>query len=91
LRKLQKVDTVQAVLVGISNMLAGQYPILVRGIAAEPTSVFADPTNLPLFHNLAQQSDAKSDDPYGPLIKCLSLQDEFVLLEALRIMAILVS
>ncbi|KAJ9093252.1 hypothetical protein QFC20_007170 [Naganishia adeliensis] len=72
LRKLQKVDTVQAVLVGISNMLA-------------------DPTNLPLFHNLSQQSDAKSDDPYGPLIKCLSLQDEFVLLEALRIMAILVS
>ncbi|KAJ9119143.1 hypothetical protein QFC22_003634 [Naganishia vaughanmartiniae] len=72
LRKLQKVDTVQAVLVGISNMLSDQ-------------------TTLPLFHNLSQQSDSKSDDPYGPLIKCLSLQDEFVLLEALRIMAILVS
>ncbi|KAJ9110092.1 hypothetical protein QFC19_001763 [Naganishia cerealis] len=72
LRKLQKVDTVQAVLVGISNMLSDQ-------------------TTLPLFHDLSQQSDAKSDDPYGPLIKCLSLQDEFALLEALRIMAILVS
>jgi V-type H+-transporting ATPase subunit H len=50
-----------------------------------------DQTTLPLFHNLSQQSDSKSDDPYGPLIKCLSLQDEFVLLEALRIMAILIS
>ncbi|KAJ9122976.1 hypothetical protein QFC24_004014 [Naganishia onofrii] len=50
-----------------------------------------DQTTLPLFHNLSQHSDSKSDDPYGPLIKCLSLQDEFVLLEALRIMAILIS
>ncbi|GHJ88819.1 hypothetical protein NliqN6_5221 [Naganishia liquefaciens] len=72
LRKLQKVDTVQAVLVGISNMLA-------------------DPSNLSLFHNLSKQADAKTDDPYGPLTKCLSLQDEFVLLEALRIMGVLIS
>lgn len=50
-----------------------------------------DPSNLSLFHNLSHQSDAKSDDPYGPLIKCLSLQDEFVLLEALRIMGVLIS
>lgn len=72
LRKLQKVDTVQAVLVGISNMLA-------------------EPGTLPLFHGLRSSSDGKSDDPYGPLIKCLSLQDEFVLLESLRIMALLIS
>jgi hypothetical protein len=53
--------------------------------------VLAEPDTLPLFHNLRSSSDSKSDDPYGPLIKCLSMQDEFVLLESLRIMALLIS
>lgn len=92
LRKLQKVDTVQAVLVGISNMLAGMHVPYTSGHSPDvPFCHLQDPSNLPLFHNLSQQSDAKSDDPYGPLIKCLSLQDEFVLLEALRIMGVLIS
>lgn len=46
---------------------------------------------LPLFHNLRSSSEGRADDPYGPLIKCLSMQDEFVLLESLRIMALLIS
>ncbi len=32
-----------------------------------------------------------ADDPYGPLLKCLGLQDEFSLLQSLRIMALLVA
>lgn len=54
-------------------------------------STLTEPNTLPLFHNLRSSSDSKSDDPYGPLIKCLSMQDEFVLLESLRIMALLIS
>jgi V-type H+-transporting ATPase subunit H len=50
-----------------------------------------EPDTLSLYHNLRNSSESKSDDPYGPLIKCLSLQDEFVLLESLRIMALLIS
>lgn len=61
------------------------YPLL--HIPANTT----DPSTLPLFHNLSSANDAKPDDPYGPLIKCLGLQDEFVLLESLRIMALLIS
>lgn len=72
LRKLQRVDTVQAVLVSINDMLL-----------TDPSST------IPLFHNLA--SDEQPEDPYGPLVKCLAMEEEFAVLAALRILALLVA
>ncbi|WVQ85791.1 hypothetical protein IAT38_007958 [Cryptococcus sp. DSM 104549] len=70
LRKLQRVDTVQAVLVAINDMLA-------------------DPAAIPLYHNLS--SGEHPDDPYGPVVKCLAMEEEFPILASLRILALLVS
>jgi V-type H+-transporting ATPase subunit H len=70
LRKLQRVDTVQAVLVAVNEMLS-------------------DPTTIPLFHQLA--SSEHPDDPYGPLIKCLTMEEEYAVLGSLRILALLIS
>ena len=71
LRKLQRVDTVQAVLVAITDMLS------------------ADPSTIPLFHSLS--SSEFPDDPYGPIIKCLAMEEEFAVLASLRILALLIS
>ena len=64
------MDTVQAVLVAINDMLV-------------------DPTTIPLFHALA--SPEFPEDPYGPLIKCLSMEEEFAVLGSLRILGLLIS
>jgi V-type H+-transporting ATPase subunit H len=71
LRKLQRVDTVQAVLVSISNMLT-------------------DIKAIPYFHELGAH-DAL--DPYGPIVKCLTMdtEEEFISLESLRILALLIA
>ncbi|WVR08626.1 hypothetical protein IAU60_005682 [Kwoniella sp. DSM 27419] len=70
LRKLQRVDTVQAVLVSINDMLS-------------------DTTTIPLYHNLA--STENPEDPYGPLVKCLSMEEEFAVLVSLRVLALLIA
>ncbi|EIW70107.1 hypothetical protein TREMEDRAFT_61869 [Tremella mesenterica DSM 1558] len=70
LRKLQRVDTVQAVVVAIGDMLS-------------------DPNTIPLFHSLA--SSEYPDDPYGPIVKCLGMEEEFAILGSLRILGILVA
>ncbi|WWD20731.1 hypothetical protein CI109_105207 [Kwoniella shandongensis] len=72
LRKLQRVDTVQAVLVSINDMLA-----------SDPT------TTIPLFHALATSENP--EDPYAPIIKCLSMEEEFAVLGSLRILALLIA
>lgn len=71
LRKLQRVDTVQAVLVSISNMLS-------------------DPSTLHYFHDLSKDDPL---DPYQPIVKCLTMDtdEEFVHLESLRILALLIA
>ena len=71
LRKLQRVDTVQAVLVSINEMIV------------------ADPHTTTLFHSLS--SNETPDDPYGPLINCLALEEELVVLAALRILGLLIA
>lgn len=73
LRKLQRVDTVQAVLVSINDML----------VQNDPT------TTIPLFHDLA--TSEHPDDPYGPLINVLGMEEELVVLASLRILGLLVS
>lgn len=70
LRKLQRVDTVQAVLVAINDVLV-------------------DTSAIHLFHDLA--SSDHPDDPYAPLIKCLPMEEEFVVLCSLRILAVLIA
>ncbi|CAD6581082.1 MAG: H(+)-transporting V1 sector ATPase subunit H [Tremellales sp. Tagirdzhanova-0007] len=70
LRKLQRVDTVQAVLVAINDMLS-------------------DPSTIPLFHKLS--TTETPEDPYGPFIKCLSMEEEFAVLGSLRILALLIA
>lgn len=70
LRKLQRVDTVQAVLVAINDMLS-------------------DPSTIPLFHGL--KSAENPEDPYGPIVKCLSMEEEFAILGSLRILAMLIA
>jgi V-type H+-transporting ATPase subunit H len=82
LRKLQRVDTVQSVLVAIAEMLSG-------GCTLKHVLTL-DPTTIPLFHNL--RSEEFPSDPYGPIVKCLSIgDDEFVILESLRVLALLAS
>jgi V-type H+-transporting ATPase subunit H len=51
--------------------------------------MLSDPTTIPVFHQLA--SSEQPEDPYGPLIKCLTMEDEFVVLGALRVLALLIS
>ncbi|WRT70736.1 uncharacterized protein IL334_007734 [Kwoniella shivajii] len=70
LRKLQRVDTVQAVLVSISDMLS-------------------DSSTIHLYHDL--NSPVNPEDPYGPLLKCLSMEEEFAVLGSLRILALLIA
>ncbi|BEI92182.1 uncharacterized protein CcaverHIS019_0410020 [Cutaneotrichosporon cavernicola] len=71
LRKLQRVDTVQAVLVSISVMLA-------------------DMKAFHYFHDLRKDNPL---DPYQPIVKCLTMDtdEEFVHLESLRILALLIA
>lgn len=71
MRKLQRVDTVQAVLVSISNMLS-------------------DLNTIKYFHDLSSKNP---DDPYGPIVKCLTMEtdEEFVHLESLRILGLLIA
>lgn len=71
LRKLQRVDTVQAVLVSINEMLA------------------TDPGTVALYHGLS--TSEHPDDPYGPLINCLVMEEELVVLAALRILGLLIA
>ncbi|ODN82884.1 hypothetical protein L202_01142 [Cryptococcus amylolentus CBS 6039] len=70
LRKLQRVDTVQAVLVSINDMLS-------------------DTTNISYFHSLATAENPT--DPYGPIVKCLGMEEEFPVLGSLRILALLIA
>jgi V-type H+-transporting ATPase subunit H len=72
LRKLQRVDTVQAVLVAINDMLT-----------ADPS------TTIPLFHSLSTAENP--EDPYGPIVKCLSMDEEFAILGSLRILGVLIA
>jgi V-type H+-transporting ATPase subunit H len=52
--------------------------------------ILADPTNIiPHFHAL--RSEENKDDPYGPVVKCLSMEEEFALLGSLRILGILIA
>jgi len=71
LRKLHRVDTVQAVLVSISNMLT-------------------DLNAIKYFHDLAQNDP---QDPYAPIVKVLTMDtdEEFIHLESLRILALLIA
>jgi len=71
LRKLQRVDTVQAVLVSINEM------------------IIADPNAISLFLSLGSQESP--DYPYGPLINCLALEEELIVLAALRILGLLIA
>lgn len=71
LRKLQRADTVQAILVSINEMLV------------------TDPSTITLYHNLATAEHP--DDPYSPLINCLSVEDELAVLAALRILGLLIA
>lgn len=51
--------------------------------------MLGDINTIPLFHQLA--SSEHPDDPYAPLIKCLSMEEEFAVLGSLRILALLVA
>lgn len=64
------MDTIQAVLVSISDMLA-------------------DNSTISYFHNLA--SPEYPDDPYGPIVKCLNMDEEFPVLGSLRILSLLIA
>jgi V-type H+-transporting ATPase subunit H len=44
-----------------------------------------DPVNLQYFHN------ADNSEVYQPLVKCLGMDDEFCVLAALRVLAVLIA
>ena len=49
-----------------------------------------DPTaTIPLFHQL--NTSENPDDPYGPLINCLAMEEELVVLASLRVLGLLVA
>lgn len=51
--------------------------------------MLGDISTIPLFHKLG--SSEHPDDPYGPLIKCLAMEEEFAVLGSLRILALLIA
>jgi V-type H+-transporting ATPase subunit H len=51
--------------------------------------MLADPSTIPLFHALS--SPENPDDPYGPIVKCLSMEEEFAVLGSLRLLAVLIA
>jgi len=51
--------------------------------------MLSDPTTIPLFHQLG--SSEHPDDPYGPLIKCLMMEEEYAVLGSLRVLAPLIA
>ncbi|KAL7409520.1 ATPase, V1 complex, subunit H [Mrakia frigida] len=70
LGKLVRVDTVQAVLVGMGDMLA------------------ESPERFNLFLSLSEKNQ---DLPFGPLVKALSLPDEYIQLRAAQLLTVLIS
>jgi hypothetical protein len=48
-----------------------------------------DPSTISLFHSLNSQESP--DYPYGPLINCLALEEELIILAALRILGLLIA
>ncbi|CDZ96853.1 Vacuolar H-ATPase V1 sector, subunit H [Phaffia rhodozyma] len=70
LGKLVRVDTVQAVLVGMGDLIGESQD------------------RLNLFYNLQSQS---SELPFAPLIKAISLSDEFIQLKATQLLTVLIS
>lgn len=49
-----------------------------------------DPTTtIPLFHQLS--TNESLEDPYGPIVKCLSMDEEFAILGSLRILGVLIA
>jgi V-type H+-transporting ATPase subunit H len=65
------VDTVQAVLVSINEM------------------ILADPGTIALYHSLGTSENP--DDPYGPLVNCLGMEEELAVLASLRILGLLIA
>ena len=45
--------------------------------------------SIPLFHSLASKDNP--DDPYGPIVKCLAMEEELVILASLRILGVLIA
>ena len=52
-------------------------------LVSNPTST------IPLFHALATKENP--DDPYAPIVKCLAMEEEFVILASLRILGVLIA
>ncbi|TFK55012.1 ATPase, V1 complex, subunit H [Heliocybe sulcata] len=70
LKKLQRVDTMQCILILIGDALADhdeRIPLFTRAVESDP------------------------DLPYGPLLKILSTQDDFVQLKTAQILSVLLS
>lgn len=51
--------------------------------------LIADPSSIALYHNLSTAENP--DDPYGPLINCLSIEEELAVLASLRILGLLIA
>lgn len=51
--------------------------------------ILADPGTIAHFHSLGTSENP--DDPYGPLINCLSMEEELAVLASLRILGLLIA
>jgi V-type H+-transporting ATPase subunit H len=57
--------------------------------------LLSDPIKtIPHFHALRKkdgEGEGSQDEPYGPLVKCLSMEEEFAILGSLRILGVLIA
>lgn len=54
------------------------------------SNMLSDLNTIKYFHDLSSKNP---DDPYGPIVKCLTMEtdEEFVHLESLRILGLLIA
>ncbi|KAF4615328.1 hypothetical protein D9613_002847 [Agrocybe pediades] len=91
LKKLQRVDTMQCLLILITDALQGSFklPLPVVQSTLTPHILYEDhEERIPLF---LKASETDPDLPYVPLLRALDAQDEFVQLKTAQILTVLLS
>ena len=51
--------------------------------------ILANPGTIALYHSLGTSENP--DDPYGPLVNCLGMEEELAVLASLRILGLLIA
>ncbi|KAF8636522.1 hypothetical protein AX17_003335 [Amanita inopinata Kibby_2008] len=87
LKNLQRIDTMQCILVLIADALTGKSDLLACCSISTSSTIDHD-ERVPLFQ---QTNKSDPEFPYVPLLRTLDIQDEFVQLKAAQILTVLLS